>query len=76
MAQEALNGLLQYLVGALSYDNRVWLAQHLVESPSEESVASYTMAEINERLDESEQQIAAGHILSHEQVMHDLRDLA
>ena len=75
MAQETLNGLLQYLLATLSYDNREWLAQHLIE-PQEEAVAPYTMEEINARLDESERQIAAGQVVSHEEVMHRLRNLA
>ena len=75
MAQETLNGLLQYLLATLSYDNRAWLSQHLIE-PQEEAVAPYTMEEINARLDESERQIAAGQVYTTEEVMSGLRNLA
>jgi hypothetical protein len=76
MAQETLNGLLQYLLATLSYDNREWLSQHLIEPQAEKAVAPYTMEEINARLDESEQQIATGQVCSTEDVLADLRKLA
>ena len=76
MAQETLNGLLQYLLATLSYDNREWLSRHLIEPQTEEEVAPYNMAELNARLDESEQQIAAGQVCSSEEVFAELRRLA
>ncbi len=75
MAQETLNGLLQYLLATLSYDNRKWLSQHLIEPQTKEEVTPYTMAELNARLDESERQIAAGNVCSTEDVFADLRSL-
>ena len=68
MAQETLNGLLQYLVATLTYDNRAWLAKHLIESQAPEEVAPYTMEEIDARLDEAERDDAAGRLYSTEQV--------
>ena len=76
MAQETLNGLLTYLLGALSYDNRRWLAEHLVEPQVEEKVVPYTWEKINQRLDESEREIAAGICYTNEEVMDDLRKIA
>ena len=68
MAQETLNGLLQYLVATLTYDNRAWLAKHLIEPQTVDEVAPYTMEEIDARLDEAENDAAAGHLYSTEQV--------
>ena len=75
MAQETLNGLLQYLLATLSYDNRAWLSQHLIEPQAAETLAPYTMEEIDARLDESERQIAAGELYTTEEVLTDLRRL-
>ena len=68
MAQETLNGLLQYLVATLTYDNRAWLAQHLVEPQAGEEVAPYTMEELDARLDEAEDDVVNGRLYSTEQV--------
>ena len=70
MAQETLNGLLQYLVATLTYDNRAWLAQHLLEPEAGEAVP-YTIAEIDARLDEAERDAATGKLYSTEQVFSD-----
>lgn len=67
MAQETLNGLLQYLVATLTYDNRAWLAQHLLEPEAKEAVP-YTMSEIDARLDEAERDAETGKLYSTEQV--------
>ena len=75
MAQETLNGLLQYLLATLSYDNRAWLSQHLIEPQASDALAPYTMEEINARLDESEQQITAGEFYTTEEVLTDLQRL-
>jgi predicted transcriptional regulator len=75
MAQETLNGLLQYLLATLSYDNRTWLSQHLIEPQVTDASAPYTMEEIDARLDESERQIAAGEFYTTEEVLTDLRRL-
>ena len=75
MAQETLNGLLQYLLATLSYDNRAWLSQHLIEPQASDALAPYTMEEINARLDESEQQITAGEFYTTEEVLTDLKRL-
>ena len=36
MVQAQLNGLLQFLLGSLDYDNRLWLSQHLIEPQTAE----------------------------------------
>ena len=36
MVQAQLNGLLQFLLGSLDYDNRLWLSQHLIEQQTAE----------------------------------------
>ena len=76
MAQEVLNGLLDYLLVTLNYDNRRWLSEHLIESVEEEEyLTPYTMEEINQRLDEAERDFAEGRYYSHEQVMRELAEL-
>lgn len=37
MLQAQLNGLLQFLLGSLDYDNRLWLSQHLIEPQTAEN---------------------------------------
>ena len=76
MAQETLNSLLTYLLGTLSYDNRMWLAEHLVEPQTEEKVVPYSWEEINQHLEESEREIATGIYYTNEEVMDDLRRIA
>ncbi len=73
MSQETLNGLLTYLLGTLSYDNRKWLAKHLLEPKVQDDVIPYTMEEINARLEESEKQIAQGLIYSNDEVLAGLK---
>jgi len=66
MSAIALQGLLDYLLGTLSIDNRRWLAAHLVEpvNPS----ATYTKEELIERVDAAEADIQAGHYYTNEQM--------
>ena len=61
MSTSTLTSLLEYLTGALTTDNKQWLADHLYQQVREkESMAPYTMEEINSRIDQAEQESAAG----------------
>lgn len=74
MSTTALNGLRDYLTGTLSPDNMIWLATQLTEfakKQQEPPFRRYTMDEINAMLDEAEADIAAGRVLSEEEVMRE-----
>ena len=74
MSTTALNGLRDYLTGTLSPDNMIWLATQLTEyakKQEEPPFQRYTMDEINAMLDEAEADIAAGRVLSEEEVMRE-----
>ena len=61
MSTTTLTSLLDYLTKALTTDNKKWLADHLYQQVREkESMAPYTMEEINSRIDQAEQESAAG----------------
>ena len=61
MSTSTLTSLLEYLTGALTTDNKQWLADHLYQQVREKkSVIPYTMEEINSRIDQAEQESAAG----------------
>ena len=61
MSTATLTSLLDYLTGALTPDNKQWLADHLYQQVREkELLPPYTMEEINERLDQAERESAAG----------------
>ena len=61
MSTATLTSLLDYLTGALTTDNKQWLADHLYQQVQEkESLAPYTMKEINSRIDQAERESAAG----------------
>ena len=61
MRTTALTSLLDYLTKALTTDNKKWLADHLYQQVREKkSVVPYTMEEINSRINQAEQESAAG----------------
>ena len=61
MSTATLTSLLDYLTGALTTDNKQWLADHLYQQVREkESLTPYTMEEINSRIDQAERESAAG----------------
>ena len=61
MSTTALTSLLDYLTKVLTTDNKKWLADHLYQQVREKkSVIPYTMEEINSRIDQAEQESAAG----------------
>ena len=69
MSTAILTSLLDYLTGALTTDNKQWLADRLYQQvKKEEQVTPYTMEEINAMLDRAEADIAAGRIMSRKEV--------
>ena len=68
MSTEALNNLLEYLRETLTYDNRKWLSDKLIE-PEVRALKQMTMAEINQRIDQSETDIAEGRVVSNDEMM-------
>ena len=71
MAQETLNGLLQYVIQTLSPEDKQWFARQLVdEAFDQEEVKSFTWDEARERLAVAREQFRNGQYLTHEEVMH------
>ena len=69
MSTTTLTSLLDYLTGALSTDNKQWLADRLYEQVREqESSEPYTMDEIETMLREAEEDFAAGRFKSNDEV--------
>lgn len=68
MSTEALNNLLEYLREALTYDNRKWLSDKLIE-PEVRVLKQMTTAEIDQRIDQSENDIAEGRVVSNDEMM-------
>lgn len=70
MAQETLNGLLQYVLQTLSPEDKQWFAIQLVNNAFQDDTASpYTWDEARERLAVSHEQFHQGRYLTHEEVM-------
>ena len=61
---------------SLSADNQRWLADRLIENSAEEtsSVRTYTVEELNRRINKAEQSIAEGRVVSHSDVMKRMDD--
>lgn len=71
MAQETLNGLLQYVIQTLSPEDKQWFARQLVDNAfDQEEVKPFTWDEARERLATSREQFRQGQYLTHEEVMH------
>ena len=71
MAQETLNGLLQYVIQTLSSEDKQWFARQLVdEAFDQEQVEPFTWDEARERLAVAREQFRNGQYLTHEEVMH------
>ena len=71
MAQETLNGLLQYVIQTLSPEDKQWFARQLVDDAFEqEPVTPYTWDVARERLAISREQFRQGKCLTHDEVMH------
>ncbi len=71
MAQETLNGLLQYVIQTLSYEDKQWFARQLVDNAfSQDFAEPLTWDEASERLATAREQFRQGKYLTHEEVMH------
>ena len=71
MAQETLNGLLQYVIQTLSTEDKQWFARQLVDDAFEaEQVKPYTWDEARERLATAREQFRQGQYLTHDEVIH------
>ena len=71
MAQETLNGLLQYVIQTLSPEDKQWFARQLVDDAFEkEPMEPYTWEEARERLATAREQFRQGQYLTHDEVMH------
>ena len=69
MSTTTLTSLLDYLTGALSTDNKQWLADRLYEQVREqESSEPYTMDEIETMLREAEEDYTAGRYKTNDEV--------
>ena len=70
MAQETLNGLLQYVIQTLSAEDKKWFARQLVDNAfGQEPVKPFTWEEARERLAVARDQFRQGKYLTHEEVM-------
>ena len=71
MAQETLNGLLQYVLTTLPLEDKQWFARQLVDDAFEkDQVKPYTWDEARERLATAREQFRQGQYLTHDEVMH------
>ena len=71
MAQETLNGLLQYVIQTLSPEDKQWFARQLVDNAfDQEEVHPLTWDEARERLAVAREQFRHGQYMTHDEVMH------
>ena len=70
MAQETLNGLLQYVIQTLSPEDKKWFTRQLIENVYEKEAKPFTWEEARERLSISREQFRQGKYLTHEELMH------
>ena len=70
MSETTLTNLRDYLCGALTPDNMLWLSAQLSEYAKKEQLRPYTMEEIDDMLDEAEAAFEAGDYLTNEEVFH------
>ena len=77
MSTATLTSLLDYLTGALSTDNKRWLADHLYQQVREQkNLSPYTMEEIGTMLHEAEEDYAAGRYKTNDEVFDRKRTVA
>ena len=77
MNTSTLTSLLDYLAGALTSDNKRWLADHLYQQiRSEEALEPYTTEEINTMLREAEEDYAAGRYKTNDELFDKKQDVA
>lgn len=71
MAQETLNGLLQYVIQTLSPEDKQWFARQLVDNAfDQEEIKPFTWDEARERLALARQQFHQGEYKTHEEIMN------
>ena len=71
MAQETLNGLLQYVIQTLSKEDKQWFARQLVDNAfSQESVDPLTWDDARKRLATARDQFRQGNYMTHEDVIN------
>jgi len=71
MAQETLNGLLQFVIQTLSPEDKKWFARQLVNNVLQQDYYEpLTWEEARARIDLSREQFQQGKYLTHEEVMH------
>lgn len=71
MAQETLNGLLQYVIQTLSPEDKKWFARQLVDNAFEqEPIKPFTWDEARERLAVAREQFRQGKYMTHDEVIH------
>ena len=77
MSTATLTSLLDYLTGALSTDNKRWLADHLYQQVREQkNLSPYTMEEIGTMLHEAEEDYAAGRYKTNDEVFGHKREVS
>lgn len=75
MSKESLESLRDYIQLTLSPSDISWLAGELLTmSIRHESLKPYTKEEINAMIDQSERDIAEGHVYDFDEVMHELEE--
>ena len=67
MAQETLNGLLQYVIQTLSLEDKVWFSQQMEQDIRRLRAAQDEVDAIDAAVDMSLEDIAAGRIYTQEQ---------
>ena len=73
MAQETLNGLLQYVIQTLSPEDKQWFTRQLVDDAfNHEPVKPYTWDEARERLATAREQFRQGRYLTADELMQRL----
>ena len=71
MAQETLNGLLQYVIQTLSPEDKQWFTRQLVDDAFGQGPEKpYTWDEARGRLEVAREQFRQGQYLTHDEVMH------
>ena len=76
MAQETLNGLLQYVIQTLSLEDKVWFSQQMEQDIRRLRAAQDEVDAIDAAVDMSLEDIAAGRIYTQEQAKERRAQLA
>ena len=76
MAQETLNGLLQYVLTTLPFEDKVWFSQQMEQDIRRLRIAQDETAAIDVAVDMSLEDIAAGRVYTQEQAKERRAQLA